>query len=253
MKSFSEEFLFDALNVVQPVKGYRFSVDSIALCAFLMDQSSSETLDIGSGCGIISLILSKLDGYGNFTCVEIQPELHRCAEMNVRKYGIKKRFTLINNDIRKHNEFLAGKKFDLIVSNPPFYTVSAGRINPDDSRAVARHEIFLKMEEIFKIIRTLLTEKGRAVLLYPADRLSNIMENSIKLNLPVAEIVFIHPSPVKPAESFIAVLKKRKSPEITIHPPVYIHEKGSKVHGEKIMELIRRLRGEKKKIMNYEL
>ncbi|MEM2922773.1 MAG: methyltransferase, partial [Candidatus Bathyarchaeia archaeon] len=148
---FSVDTLFGgALKLVQPKKGYRFSIDSLLLANFVRLRPEERLLDIGTGCGIIVLYLAK-KGFGNeMVGVEIQRSLYRSAIAN-RELNSLPNIQFLEGDIREMHHLLRRRPFHVIVSNPPYTRARSGRKSPDTSRLLGRYELKLDLRTLLSI------------------------------------------------------------------------------------------------------
>lgn len=200
----SEYFESIGLNISQPKSGHRYGAESIALADFCRVRECDRVVELGSGSGVISLIIAARDKPERVVAIEIQQELHRIAVANVaanqNKVGLsfpRKRESIadtgspikslgdnkhmpisqivecVNADYRKFAVENKGM-FDVAVANPPFYRVGSGRISGDPVRAAARHELNGTIEELLKAAHQLLVGGGRFALVFPVERLRDL-------------------------------------------------------------------------------
>jgi tRNA1Val (adenine37-N6)-methyltransferase len=172
------DLLFNgSLKVIQMKKGYRFSIDAILLAHFTWchHRHVDTVVDLGTGSGVIPLILAHRFREAKIVGVEVQETLAELAHRNVTMNSLTDRIFILKGDLRSLKESYAPASFDLVLSNPPFYPAHAGRINPRSERAIARHELIGSLEDMVKIASYLLKYKGRLVMIYPAFRLIDLI------------------------------------------------------------------------------
>ena len=128
------------LKIIQPVHGYRFSLDPLLLCDFAAIQAGDEAVDLGAGCGIIPLVLSQMAVETRLVGVESQAEMAELAERNVALNGLTERVAIRHADILEARKLFPPSSFDLVVANPPYRKRGSGRISPKPGRDLARHE-----------------------------------------------------------------------------------------------------------------
>ncbi len=187
-----DEFMGGRLRLIQPKRGYRFSIDAVLLSEFVTVKPGDRVIDLGAGCGVIGLILLLTKPVGRVFGLEIQPHLSNLASRNVVLNGFQNQMSVILGDIR-HPPFAQGEA-DLVVCNPPYRRSDSGRINPDVERAIARHEIMASLKDILKTASRLLKPKGRLAMIYPAVRLVDIFLEMRSFMLEPRRIRIIYPS-----------------------------------------------------------
>ena len=176
----SDDSLFDGhLYCSQHLKGYRFSQDSILLAHSFTPSPEERILDLGTGCGIIALILAYLWPSLHISALEIQPDLLELARYNVKRNNFANRVQAVGGDLKEVQGLFGPGSFDRVVCNPPYRPVGAARPNPDPEQAMARHELLASLEDIIISLDWLLVAGGRADFVYPADRADELMD---KLN-----------------------------------------------------------------------
>ena len=188
------------LRIVQPERGYRFSVDSLALAHFVGRLTSETVLDLGAGCGIISLMLAARHGEVMVHGVELQRSLVRLAEQNALDNGLGGRVRFHCLDMRR---ILLGNPVgpvDLVVCNPPFYPADSGRIPPDRGRALARHELEVSLPEVVEAASRMLRDGGRFVTIYPVSRMHALIAAMRQHALGPRILRMVHPKEKGPAK-----------------------------------------------------
>ncbi|MGD9731631.1 MAG: tRNA1(Val) (adenine(37)-N6)-methyltransferase [Desulfamplus sp.] len=219
-----------SLYIDQPDKGYRFSIDPFLLLSYISPQKGEQVLDIGTGCGIMPLILALKYPDIHITAVEIQSQLAEIARQNINRNGFKDRIELINRDIKEisiynralyNNTLYIDSKFDRIISNPPYKKKGSGRLNPDSQKAVARHEIMLTLDELIFCVRRLLKADGILNLIYPAARLNELIKTMNRYEIEPVQVKHIFTGSkginiVKKAQAKLALITAKKRNLTTI-------------------------------------
>ncbi len=213
-----EPFLEGRLHVVQPRNGYRFSVDALLLAGFVTVRRADRVVDRGTGCGIIPLMLLQERGAEWVTGLEVQEGLARLAARNARLNRFQGRMSVVRGDLRsppfRHGSFHAA------VCNPPYRRAESGRINPDRERAVARHEILASLPDILETARLLLRGKGRLAMIYPAERLTELLTRMRGLGLEPKRLQFVHPELTAGAKLVLVEAARDGRPGMAVLPPV---------------------------------
>ena len=206
---------------VQNDSGYRYSIEPFLLADFVRLLPGQEVLDIGAGCGIISLLMVYREPELKVTGIEIQDSAAANAEENITKNQMK--IKIIRGDFL--NLKLAPKQFDLIVSNPPYRKVNSGHINPDKEKALARHELKLSLSAMLDKTKSILKRGGYITLAYPPIRLQETLyELGIRELFP-SRVRFIHGNKNSEAKIFLVEAIKQKKSDLIVDPPLYVYNK----------------------------
>lgn len=174
MKSSLTVFLGGKIRVHQPVRGYRFNVDSVCLSSFAWVREGETVLDLGTGSGILLLILANFHHPGSLVGVEIQPGVAEMAARNLEENGLSETGRILAADFRVPAAFPEGR-FDLVVCNPPYYEVGREKASPDPARAMARHSFTAGFDEVLAAGARALGPGGRFCLLCPGARLAEVL------------------------------------------------------------------------------
>ena len=219
-----DEFFQGRLKVIQKMKGYRFSLDPILLCHFVAPGKGKRVLDLGTGCGIIPLILARRDESLRITGVEIQEELADLARRNVRSNGLSERIDIIQGDLKRIDRVLEKGSFDLVLSNPPFRRPDSGRINPSSQKAIARHEVLVSLEDVVRCGREFMAPKGRLALIYPAYRAVDLFLGLRRERLEPKRFRAVHSHLRSPAKMVLVEARKGGGKELEFLPPLVLYE-----------------------------
>jgi tRNA1Val (adenine37-N6)-methyltransferase len=225
-------FLKGALRLAQPDSGYRFSIDAVLLSAFVRIKDGERVVDLGTGCGIIALIINHWHAPDVVYGVEIQPELARLARRNVRENSVDRTVRIVEADMTSPMLLRTIKAVDVVVCNPPYRRVGSGRINPDDQRAAARHEIHITLDKLLQTAKQMLRTAGRFVIIYPASRLSDLMASMRAHGIEPKQLRFVHSRRGDPARLVLAAGTRNARSGLQVDPPLYIYKKAGLYTGE---------------------
>lgn len=170
-----DTFFNGSLQVKQERAGYRFSIDAVILANHVRPRDGEQVLELGAGCGIVLLILAYRYPRVRYFGVEIQPDLYKLAQANIRDNGMQDIVRIYSQDLRDLKTTLIGEPVDLVISNPPYRKFDSGRINPNRQKAVARHELKLTLPEMILTVRRMLRTAGKFVAIYTAERTSDML------------------------------------------------------------------------------
>jgi len=188
-----EPFFNGKLQVIQKKKGYRFSIDAVLLNQFIKIRKNERVIDLGTGCGILPLMLSQTTKAHSFVGVEIQKGLAECAKKNVVLNHLEDRILILKQDFRELKGTFSPGSFDVVLSNPPYRKYRTGRINPSMEKAIARHEIKGTLEDMIDIASYLLPLKGRCYLIFLALRTVDLLVALRAGKLEPKRLQFVHP------------------------------------------------------------
>jgi tRNA1Val (adenine37-N6)-methyltransferase len=180
------------LKLIQFRTGYRFSIDAILLAQFVSIKRDDVIVDLGTGCGIIPLILLLTEPLGHVFALEIQPDLANQAARNRVLNGVEDKMDVILGDI-KHPP-LSPSSADVVICNPPYRPKNSGRINPDPQKAIARHEMLTSLTDTLHAASQILRAKGRLAMIYPAVRLTDLLTKITGFGLEPKRLRIVYPS-----------------------------------------------------------
>ena len=162
------------LKIIQPQQGYRFSIDAVLLAGLTLVRSQDRVVDLGTGCGVIPLLLASLQSVEHVTGIELQESLVSMAKRNVQINGFEDMINIVQGDLRRLEVDRIGGPIDLVLSNPPYGKLLSGRLNPNSGKAIARHELSATLGDVVGAAARLLRHKGRLAVIYPARRLCRL-------------------------------------------------------------------------------
>jgi len=211
------------LTISQPENGYRFSLDSLILAAHIHPKGNETVMDLGCGCGIISLILARRYPDLKITGIEIQEELYDFARRNILANGFEKNIRVLCEDIRTFQSAKIDTGVDIIVSNPPYRKLGTGRMNPDPQRAVARHETALSIDALVECSNRLIREQGLLCVIFPFDRLPDLSMALTRHQFYPELIRPIHTKPGTKARRVIVRAVKTHRIPCSLSSPLFIY------------------------------
>lgn len=223
-ESTGDLFCGGRLRVRQPRCGYRFSIDAVLLAAFLRPRPGQRIADLGTGCGIIALLLASRCPKTQIVAVELQEELAQLARENVMANGLSAIIEVVAGDLRRLGRRDLGGGFDWVVSNPPFRAPGRGRVCRDGGRAVARHEITLDLEDLLQAAQRLLDPGGRLALIYDAGRTTDLVSGVRGAGLEPKRLRFVHGTPRHAARMVLAEARRGGRPGLLVEPPFLLFD-----------------------------
>jgi tRNA1(Val) A37 N6-methylase TrmN6 len=217
--------LFDGrLKLYQKRKGYRFSVDSILLGDFARERAAGRVIDLGTGSGILAVLLSRIEAVREIVGIEVQEELAALAQKNILYNTCGDKVTIIRADIRELKEQFSATSFDAVISNPPFYPIKSGLLNEDSGKAVSRHELHGTLADFLSISAYLLKRSGAFLTIYPCSRIGDLIEEMRTAKLEPKTLRFIHPNIEEPANLVLVEGIKGAGREARVLPPLALFD-----------------------------
>lgn len=180
------------VRIIQKKKGYRFSVDALLLADFPDLTDVKKAVDLGTGSGIIAILLAMRSEGITVTGIELQSSLYYLAVRNMELADLSGRIEIVQADIRHLRDEFEGESFDLVVSNPPYYQVGKGRTGPNTERTIARHEMAVTLKEVMDVSAFLLKNGGRVGVIYPVERREEVLSAMRSFGLCPKRIREVH-------------------------------------------------------------
>ena len=225
-----DTFFDGQLQILQKKRGYRFSIDSVLLSRFIKIHKNEKVIDLGTGCGILPLLLSKTTKAHSFLGIEVQKGLADLAKKNVALNHLQHRISILHKDFRELKGSFSPGVFDVVLSNPPYRNYHTGRLNPLMEKAIARHEIKGTLEDLISIASYLLLPKGRCYLVYPASRTVDLLVVLRSKRLEPKRLQFAYPRIEEEAKFILTESIKASGVELKIMKPLILHETGFPVN-----------------------
>lgn len=216
---------FGNLTLSQSKNGYRYSLDPILLARFVSLKRWKKVVDLGTGSGVLPLVLARLSDAEELVGVELQESLAQRAEKNVKINDLDERVRILRGDVRAIGDLLPAGKADLVVSNPPYRSAGRGRVAPDDERAAARHELAGGLVEFVAAANRLLRYGGVFACVYLAERMSELLTELGGAGLEPKRVRLVHPYIDSGARLVMVEAKKGGKPGLVVEPPLVIYRR----------------------------
>ncbi|QXE85912.1 methyltransferase [Geomonas nitrogeniifigens] len=222
------------LRIIQPRHGYRFSVDPLLLADFAGVRNGESCVDLGTGCGVIALLLARLSGNCSVTGIEFQPAMFDIAARNVALNGLAERADIVQDDVISLKTRFPVDSFDLVVSNPPYRRPGTGKISPRAGRDEARHETSATLADFMAAAKYLVKPSGRICFIYHTCRLAELMAQAAQQKLAPLRLRMVHGNSSMDARMFMIELAKGRTGELKVEPPLMVRGEGSGYSDEKL-------------------
>ncbi len=220
-----DTILDGSITLVQPSYGYRFSVEAILLGRFARVSKRDRVLELGAGCGVVSIMIAALYRPREVVAVEIQPAPAEMISRNAELNSVES-VRVVCADLRqKKIAHVEAASFDLIVANPPYRASAAGRENPDYGRRLARGESTATLADFVVAARRYARRGGRVAFVFAARRSAELISTLRSNQLEPKRIRFVHPQIAMPASVMFVEARAGGGIEVAIEPPLVLFER----------------------------
>lgn len=211
-------------KVIQHPEVFRFSVDAVLLATFPSLHGVKTVLDLGTGTGVIPVILAARHPRIKITGIELQPRLADMARRTVLLNGLAERIKIVEGDLRRLRQYIKEESFDLVVSNPPYLPLGTSFLNESQEMRIARHEITCTLEDIVQAAATVLKTRGRLAMVYRPERLVDLMGSLRSRRLEPKRLRFVHPRPGRPPVLVLLEAIRDARPDLKVEAPLYLQD-----------------------------
>ena len=216
---------YDGIKIIQRPDMFNFSLDSTLLADFVIPLTKTKKiLDLGTGNAPIPLFLS-MKTKAKIIGIELQEDVFDLAVRTIKLNNLEDQITILNKDIKGIHKSFENSYFDLITCNPPFFKYKeSSHTNKHDYKTIARHEVFITLEEIIIEAKRLLTTKGSFVMVHRTERLIEIINLLTKHKFAVKRIRLVYPKKGTDSNMVLIDASNNGLPGLKILEPLYVHE-----------------------------
>ena len=215
------------------IKGYRiiqspgrfcFGMDAVLLSSFAKVKTGERALDLGTGTGIIPILLEAKTEGKHFTGLEIQEESADMARRSVRYNRLEEKIEIVTGDIKEAGQIFGPASFEVVTSNPPYMNQSHGLVNPGSAKAIARHEICCTLEDVIREGGRVLKPGGRFYMVHRPRRLVEILETFRRFGMEPKRMKMVHPYQDREANMVLIEALKGGRPLMKVEAPVIVFD-----------------------------
>jgi tRNA1(Val) A37 N6-methylase TrmN6 len=223
-------------KIIQNTKKFCFGMDAVLLSGFAKVLPGEVVLDLGTGTGIIPILLEAKTKGKHFTGLEIQEESADMARRSVAINELKDKVDIVLGDIREASAIFGLASFDVVTSNPPYMNHSHGIVNPAEAKAIARHEILCSLDDVIREAAKVLKPNGRFYLVHRPFRLVEIMNTLTAYKLEPKRMKLVHPYINKEPNMVLIECMKGGKSMIKVEPPLIVY-KEQNVYTDEIYDI----------------
>ncbi len=211
-------------KIIQNTKKFCFGMDAVLLSGFTRVKKGGRALDLGTGTGIIPILLeAKTPGY-SFTGLEIQEESADMARRSVAYNHLEEKITIITGDIKEAGRIFGAASFDVVTTNPPYMTGNHGLVNPDTPKAVARHELLCSLDDVIREAAFVLKPGGHFYMVHRPFRLAEIMVKMSAYKLEPKRMRLVYPYADREPNMVLIEGVRGGNPRITVEKPLIVYK-----------------------------
>ncbi|MDD4796789.1 MAG: tRNA1(Val) (adenine(37)-N6)-methyltransferase [Eubacteriales bacterium] len=216
-----DDLMFKGLRIIQSRTGFRYGMDAVLLAGFARPRGAG-VLDLGTGTGIVALLLAGINEAAHITALEIQPEMADMARRSVRLNHLERRIDVLCADLRAHKELLQAGQYDVVVCNPPYTRADEGSASPTKSQAMARHEHSCTLDDVAQAGYYALKYGGYMALIIRAQRTVDLLETLRRHKIEPKRARLVCPRRASPPNLLLVEGIKHGKPGLLWEPPLVV-------------------------------
>lgn len=218
-----DDLQIKGLKLIQDINGFCFGVDAVLLSHFADIKKNASVLDIGTGTGIIPILLAGKTQAKCITGLEIQQQMAEMATRSVELNNLGDRVAIKQGDIRRYLDYFPKASFDVVVSNPPYTNKGCGLVNPHDAKAISRHEVLCSLDDVVHAASDLLVPGGQLAMVHRPERLVDIFCCMRANGIEPKYLQFVHPKPLKKPNMILVKGSRGGNRELKVMEPLCIY------------------------------
>lgn len=219
----TEDLGINGLKIMQDSSLFCFGTDSVILSDFARARQGDTVVDLCTGGGIIPILMSAKTKAAKFFGIELQECSYELAKQNIELNSLSDRMEVICDDIANCLSYFKAGTIDVVTCNPPYMSAGAGFHNPDEPKAIARHEIRTNLRGVIEAAESILKFGGHFYMVHRADRLCDIIWELRQKKLEPKRIQFVAPSPVKEPKLILVEAMKGAAPSLRLEPALFVN------------------------------
>ena len=219
-----DDLQINGYRIIQDPERFCFGIDAVLLSGFAAAKEDARVLDLGTGTGIIPILMAAKTKAKELVGLEIQEDSAKMAERSVILNDLQDRVQIVQGDIKEAGELFQAASFDVVTSNPPYMINSHGLQNPDAPKAIARHEVMCDLEDVVKAAARMLKPGGKFYMVHRPFRLSEIIVLMHNYKLEPKRMRLVYPYMDKEPNMVLIEGVRGGKPRITVESPLIIYD-----------------------------
>ena len=214
----------NGLKIIQKTDGFCFGMDAVLLSGFAHVKRGEKVLDMGTGTGIIPLLLSAKTEGEHFTALEIQEEIAKMASRSVAMNHLEEKIEIVNGDIKEASRIFGAASFDVVTTNPPYMNDAHGLKNPTEVKAISRHEVLCTLDDVVREGAKVLKSGGRMYMVHRPHRLIEIITAMKQYKMEPKRMCMVHPFKDKEANMVLIEAVKGGGSWLKMEAPIIVYK-----------------------------
>ena len=223
-------------RIIQDPKRFCFGMDAVLLSGFAKVKEGERVLDLGTGTGIIPILLEAKTKGAQFTGLEIQEESADMARRSVQLNGIEDKVRIVTGDLCEASRLFGTESFDVVTSNPPYMRSAHGLTNDADAKAIARHEVKASLSDLLRETARILPVRGRFYMVHRPFGLAEIIAGMVAVGLEPKRMQLVHPFADREPNMVLLEGIKGGRPQLNVEKPLVIYKEPG-VYTDEIYEI----------------
>lgn len=217
-----DDLQLSGLKILQNPEKFCFGMDAVLLSGFAKAKAGDRVLDLCSGTGIVPILMEAKTPAEHFTALEIQEESADMARRSIRLNAQEKKITVVTGDVKEASKLFAFASFDVITVNPPYMTGGHGLVNPDEPKAIARHEVLCCLEDVIREATLCLKPGGHFFMVHRPFRLSEILVTMNQHKLEPKRMRLVYPYVDREPNMVLLEATRGGKPRVTVEAPLIV-------------------------------
>lgn len=219
-----DDLMRDGLKLIQNTDIFCFGMDAVLLSTYAKAGKYDRVLDLGTGNGIIPVLMQSKNPGSTYTALEIQENSADLAIRNVELNNLSDRISVVKGDIKEASRLFGEASFNVVTSNPPYMNENHGIVNPDSAKAIARHEILCSLEDVVREAGKCLKSKGKMYMVHRPNRLVDIFDTMRRHHLEPKRMRLVYPYVNKAANMVLIEAVKGGNSQLIVEEPLIVYK-----------------------------